>query len=943
LTIESSCSIPKEIPRAILKMEKLLPEDITTAYVRYKNSDALVFSWIAETSKTYGYRAAPTDGPMQDGDDEKNKESARHAMPAFELSDRVEFIIGRGTHTTPRVPAHVTQLLRCSIADRGNCSKWYRRNRPAAALSTDQHIHFTKFLRQVLAKLEPYAASEASSLTTAKGKSAGVDASESIAVPALRFSVLNVAYPRGDQGESLDKGDGFAPHPPKSHTPTQPEKIYKVESTTTDMVLAMSYLLDRLQEIRQHNKTTWSSYRSGQINLIHATVLANAAIDLARTMEGDFVTEFPDGPVWEDLFETLFPDETSIWTRHLSSFTQRDAEDLDRTLQLPTNMLKSFRDTYSKAGMMGALKICVPQINRLYDPRKRHTDHLDAFDRQKILMENVMVELAMQASWKICRSCGDRVIAAFETLLDSKKVTLWTTFSFQLLCDVHVVLGDEFCRPFMDVKRAVAFEKQQFNTYVKASDNSSLQVKMKTGDTRRETEERAIKVTSIPTIEDEMMIWRSKIIHGTKGFEYAAKASQPFFLFRHHPMLAGSLATVQCLWTKDWAADLADSNRYVTAALHLYNALRQEGCVSEARGYVEHMEKVYGIEKIFLGKPPSSAQAYENHYLIILGVKPVTFAANNNRLKKGRRIFTPGGNRLRDLRKLSPFLQLLHGHFNFDSLVPDMKLTDFEFFRHIPELMQTQSKMGVDPIKLLTAYGSCLKGEQHRLEFNYFQVYHVCWKLLRHVEASPLVRKAFRQKWDVTDENIDKNLYLIPHFIFGQHLENLKDGKWMKEVGELVDNFFREELTVETLAKEQELKEAPDDPTDIMDAPDWVIHEPWHPTKDGKCHHVGLCELQIIHWRQQAGLLPTTATTDKPMEKEQIAEQEEQKEQEEGSTKKTRRRKRRRDKNKGKGGATLEEPTKILEEHDMTDDDDEGSEEEFRGRLVHHGRRGIGR
>ncbi|KAL8780119.1 MAG: hypothetical protein Q9194_001089 [Teloschistes cf. exilis] len=915
----------KETPRAILKMEKLLPEDITSAYIRYKNSDALVFSWIAETSKTYGYRAAPTRDPIQDAVDEKYCKSARHAMPTSELSDRVEFIIGRATKKTPQVPPHIPQLLGCSIADRESCSKWHQRNRPAAALSTDQHMHFTRFLKQVLAKLEPYAASETSQLMTAKRRNA--DASEPIAVPALRFSVLNVAYPRGDKGESLDKGDVFVLHPPKPHTPTLPEKIYEAESTTTDMVLAMSYLLDRLQEIRQHNKTTWSNYRTGQISLIQATVLANTAIDLARTMEEDFVAEFPDGPVWEDLSETLFPHEASIWTRQLSSFTQRDAEDLDRTFQMPTKMLKSFRDAYDKVGMMGAMKTFVPQINRVYDPRKHAMDHLDAFDRQKILMENVMVELGMQASYKICFPCGDRVIAAFENLLDSNKVTLWTTFSIQLLCDIHVVLGDEFSRPFMDVKRAVAMDKQQFNTYIKASDNSLLEITLSTGDTRRKYEEKPIQSTRIPTIEDQMMVWRSEIIQRTKGFEYAAKASQPFFLFRHHPMLAGSLAIIQCLWTKDWAVQLVDAERLVTATLHLYNALRQEGCVFKARDYIEHIEKVYGVEKIFLGKPPSSAQAYENHYFIILGVSPVTFAANNNRVKKGQLIFTPGKNRIRDLRKLSPFLQLLRSQFKFYSHVPDKKLNDVDFFRHVPELMQAQSENGVDPIKLLTAYGNCLKEEQHRLEFNYFQTYHVCWKLLRHIEASPLVQKAFRSTWVVTDENVDMKLYLLPLFIFKQHLANLEDGKWMKSVGKTMDDFFSEVLTVDTLAKEQELKEVPDDPADSMDIPDWVIHEPWHPTKDRKCHRVGLCEAQIIHWRQQAALLPVTATTDdEPMDKERITGTEEQAEQVEGVAKKTRRRKRKRNKNKGKGEATLGETTKVQEGHEMNDDDDEVSE-----------------
>ncbi|KAL9001947.1 MAG: hypothetical protein Q9188_005105, partial [Gyalolechia gomerana] len=34
----------------------------------------------------------------------------------------------------------------------------------------------------------------------------------------------------------------------------------------------------------------------------------------------------------------------------------------------------------------------------------------------------------------------------------------------------------------------------------------------------------------------------------------------------------------------------------------------------------------------------------------------------------------------------------------------------------------------------------------------------------------------------------------------------------------------------------------------------WEIDEHWHPVKDGKCYHVGVCEVMVKEWRTRAGL-----------------------------------------------------------------------------------------
>ncbi|KAL8690157.1 MAG: hypothetical protein Q9218_004340 [Villophora microphyllina] len=868
-------------------MEKLLPDFISDAYRKYKYCEMIVFSWIAAISNECGYKAQRThlpvkatqyrrvrykgrtkprntiDRPATEG---TINESARYAMPTSEILERLDLIIDRGTERALNVPPRILDFLERSITHREICSAWYRKNTAGDVLaeeSNDGHVHFTGFLKKIRAKLEPFATSEAPSPSkSVKQHSVVIDVRDPIGVPAHGFAVLNVSHLSGDDAESLVSEDVIPqlPQLPDKVQPQPPKQdMYEAESTTTDMVLAMSCLLDKLQEVRQHNMATWTKYKDSQISLIQATVLANTAIELARTLEEKFAADFPDSPVWETLVGTLFPRETTLWEKRMSAFTQGNAEDLDRTFQLPTNMLKVFRDMHNKCGIVGVLRAPVPQINRVYDPRQAETklDCLERLNRQKILLDSILVELAMQAHWKICPTGGDQATTAFCDLLDSGKVRLWAAFSIQLLSDVNVVLGDTFSRPFKDLRTAAAAHRQSTNTYIKASDNPLLETKMTSGITKREYEEKPTKITSLHVFQDDMIDWRAAHLPKIEGYEYAAKAAKPFSLFNHHPMLAGSLAITSCLWIQHWAADHADDYRYVTAVLHLYNALRQESCVSEARGYFEHMEKVYGPERVFLGQAPVTAQAYEQHYLVILGISIQTFAAKNNRLKKGRRVLNNTTDRPRDLRELSPLSQMLRNHFPWGSRVPELKVTDIRAFltaRQPLDRKQAQPETEMDPIELLTAYGDCLGNEQHRFDFDYYQAWHVCWKLLRRIEAAPLVQSKFRKEHDVTDSNVDRKLYLLPLFIFEQHLTKLEDRIWMKSVGETVDKFFREELPIETLEKEKVLKEIPEDPADIMYAPEWEIDEPWHPTKDGKCHHVGICELQVLHWRQQAAL-----------------------------------------------------------------------------------------
>ncbi|KAL8733544.1 MAG: hypothetical protein Q9181_003529 [Wetmoreana brouardii] len=868
-------------------METILPGAITTAYARYKAYESSVLSWIVSASNEYGYRKQPrgvcpvkadrNPGTIlpKKGDSENDNvhhhasatvkhvnKPVKYAITREEMLERVELIVGRGAQKAV-VPDFVIRYLRRSIADREKCSAWFSKHmagEDSVEESTSGHIHFTEILKRIQSRLEPYV-SGSPVVSPPKGtrkKRAQIDVGKGTE-PRLGFSNLHVTDLGGDDSDELLAVDDLSnDRLPEVHQQSDVQEVYEAESTNEDVLVAISGILGKLKSVRKHIKSVWREYRRQHISLIQATVMTNTAIDYARILDDDFIAEFPSSPIWgEGLVETLFPRETSLWKKTLSAFTLDDIQDIDRLYQLPTTFLKAFRDMCGERALSPAIKDWIPQINRVYDPRQGNSnlDHLDKLNRNKILLDSIIPELAMQAKWEIFSS-SDQVTAAFRETLETKNVRLLAAFSIQVLLDINIVLGNDFSRPFHDMRAQANRYRQEVDDYVKKSENRILDQEIAPGVTVREFQDKPPTFTDGPATRDEMMVFRRELFPEIDGFDYVVRAQKPYFLLTHHPLLAGSLTTSACTWKQDMGSDIADQNRYATAVLHLHSALKQEQCLPTPQPYLQSLEKVYG-PRIFLGRPPTNPKAYLNHYLVVLGVSIKTFAANNNRRKKGKRIMKNAANsRPRDLREMPPPLKLLDKQFKWGCERYEPQLPEIMALlaaRDPSPRKQQPQDFDSDPIGALTAYGDCIKDEQFWLDFNFFQAHHVCWKLLRRVEASPVIQKRFRRSYDVTDKNVDENLHYVTLHIF-EHFQDPSDRTFMRSVGETVEKFFREEFPPEQLRSWQDQEMTLDDPTDIEYAPAWEIPEPWHPTKDGRCYHIGLCELQIIEWRQQAGL-----------------------------------------------------------------------------------------
>ncbi|KAI4274292.1 MAG: hypothetical protein L6R38_006142 [Xanthoria sp. 2 TBL-2021] len=851
----------------------MLPEAIAACYVRYKAYESAILGWVVSMSNACGYKKAHKPSNRYSitfGSTPSSPalNAKKYIVPRDEILPRVEQIVNC-TKPHVQVPAYIMSYLRKSIADRERCNTWfqeYHAGDVSVGDSTDAHIHFTELLKSMLSMLNTIALEPSNLLqpqNLPRSKSLVDLRRERDDKP--RYEDLRRCGHVEDletEEESFDSSDGSTTAVSEDGQDFQirTEKIYEAESTDdADRLLAVYDLLRRLKQIRGYVEETWCNYRKRRISLIHATVVTNAAIDCAQDLEDKFSTTFPESPVWGDLVDLLFPEVTAHWQRDHSTLSPENIRDMDMIFLAPTTLLKVFLEVFEGIDKDWD-KTWLPDVNQVYDPRL-NVSQLSCqvkLNRSIILLDSMIPELALHAKVGAI-STRDRITVGFKDVLDMGRVRLWVAFSFAILCDIHLVLGNDVFRPFKDVRLQLERARKENHDYVETTENTLME-----GD-RRKLNEDAIRINATNVTEDVMTKMRYLVFRKpTWETEYGSYAQKPFFLISHHPLLCGSETTGIRLRWQCTSILVADMWQHTSAVLYLHSALKHEGCLPIPLPFLDALQELYGIENVFFGNPPNSPQAYKNHYLLVLGFSIQCFATNqrkgaHNRSKKSK------NERVRDLTDMRPLLQLLKMEYGWQKDGPLPRLTTFKEVvqqhhssrqeKNLPKKTRTRcDDVFSDPMIFLSALSEWLKEEQPRLDFDYYRAHNICWRLLRRIEASPKVQKKFREAYDVDDSAIDQDLKYIPSFIFSRHLEE-PNGKWMQSVGETVAKFFREETAgkISPISPPENL----DDPMDIKYAKGFKMSEDvYHPEKNGKCYHIGVCELQVVHWRIQAGLGP---------------------------------------------------------------------------------------
>lgn len=836
----------------------MLPEAIANCYVRYKGYEAAILSWVVSVSNACGFRKVYP-GSQRVADACKAPGAPRkYTISRDEILVRVDLIVN-SKKPNIQVPMWVTNYLTKSIADRERCSAWFQEHYAGDSSvedSTEMHIHFTILLKRLLSMLQTISEPSKPSPTQGCAPPRTIVNTGNVIEVKPRFSDLHVSDldTEIEGSDSSDDPSAAIPGSPLDYRADNRE-IYEAEPTETDRLLAMYEMLRELELIRKHIKEIWSKYHGRRISLIHATIITNSAIDCVKNLEAKFATSFPESPVWEDLADSLFPEIIALWNKDPSLWSPKNIEDMDMIFLTPMAMLKVFRDVYEPDGF-DWIKTWLPDVNKIYDPRLdvSKLSSQEKLKRSIILLDAVLPEQALNVKIGLTSS-RDRITTGFRDLLETKRVRLWVSFSFQILCDIHLILGEDLYRPFNDLRLHIERARRENTDWVQNTDNGLIH------ETRREYNRKVVDFTDSTATEDTMFRMRKIAFEESQYFGYVAHAQKPYFLSLHQPLMPGSMAVGTRLRWQDQAIQIADRWYYVSAVLHLHSALKQEHCLPAVLPFLESLEDLYGMEKVFFGRPPTTPRAYKNHYLLILGFSVQWFAANKRKCVRSRSKISQS-KRARDLTDLRPLLRLLEKEYSWSPDKELPQLTEFMEVIHQYRLARHgkvprdktrpwRDEIFSDPIVFLSTLSEWLDEEQPRIDFDYYRAHNICWRLLRRIEASPRIRKPFREEYEVDDSELDQCLKYIPSFIFSRNIKDPK-GMWMQSVGETVDKFFREEN-----AKEQSAEPELDDPTDVRYAPGYKMgRDIEHPEKDGKCCHVGVCELQVVHWRLQAGLSP---------------------------------------------------------------------------------------
>ena len=300
-----------------------------------------------------------------------------------------------------------------------------------------------------------------------------------------------------------------------------------------------------------------------------------------------------------------------------------------------------------------------------------------------------------------------------------------------------------------------------------------------------------------------------------------------------------------------------NSRSTTLAAVHLYNAARQTALMPTTWPEMERLIASWPSPKLFVGQPPTDISGCFRQYLLVSGVSSVSFAKTpRSRGKFGP--YTMSGKKHREPFGHSPTLQRFLEWYCRGDAQTDIRA------EHIEALVNTLSKhssqyrtshrqgngRGATSLtERLDLLQDAIKVEEPVLNVKYFRLHDQILEMLHELERS--LHEPF-MTWfkEGTTCHPNQVLWALPEFIFETMLAKKP---WIRDFGEkmfslasrLMERFSDKQddrEDVKTIPGHEDALVVPE----MSAATLWGILEPNHPTYNGECIHVGVCERQVV-------------------------------------------------------------------------------------------------
>ncbi|KAF2498189.1 hypothetical protein BU16DRAFT_615270 [Lophium mytilinum] len=278
-----------------------------TSYERYKADTNLFTTWLGTTAKTCGWKPSskltattntPTTekeaakGPRLKGKARKlakeeaqgssasmNKVAPKESRPiqkyiitTEELLEQVDVV---STSRSSMMPDAIRKALSGAIKARQRCAAWFEKTNSATRESLDGHQYFIGVLQRALNKL---------GVTTPLPKSVpGLDAAnegeEDLTFMLNAFEALEVEDITEE--ETLKSLQSEAANESKTLNDSYEVKV----DDNAEIAFKIFSLFEDIHRIRTELRQVWTQFRDGQIQLLQASVLTTAALEIVDQAE----------------------------------------------------------------------------------------------------------------------------------------------------------------------------------------------------------------------------------------------------------------------------------------------------------------------------------------------------------------------------------------------------------------------------------------------------------------------------------------------------------------------------------------------------------------------------------------------------------------------------------------------------------------------------------
>ncbi|KAF4629354.1 hypothetical protein G7Y89_g8792 [Cudoniella acicularis] len=206
----------------------------------------------------------------------------RYTITSRNLLEQAQAVAGR-----VEVPDGLRKVLKRAIEARQRCAQWFQTSKVENQYSNEGHQHFISVLEQTLEILGPgkETPSAADVKEKTKGKKRQVDEASDALWEELRNRFQSLAVqetPDADENEEvLDESADYS---------------YELEeeSEETKMSLMIFCFFEDMHRVQDFLHSIWRGFKAGDVNLMTASLITNAAVDVVRQNEEEILAAAPN-------------------------------------------------------------------------------------------------------------------------------------------------------------------------------------------------------------------------------------------------------------------------------------------------------------------------------------------------------------------------------------------------------------------------------------------------------------------------------------------------------------------------------------------------------------------------------------------------------------------------------------------------------------------------